>query len=451
MTWVRDPFVDAGRTREVRAGDSLLRRCADNVAVRGSDDDIEWTAPRGTQQREHHSIGPDRYFVLVERAAYEHRYCVRRGNPTHRGPRIDRRSAVSLRYAGLCPRHLGQRPGLRGLVMPGARIPRALGQHRRDRPHAGAHFDNDHAATVLVAEENSSRSTSHCNRSHLKRSPGLDGGASRGDDAVVVLETHRRSITRSRAATTRKLTETRAPRNGPCYPRPSFGRATTHGVGDTHFGCFSNERFSVYAPERITIQRSTVRADRLHRSDARPALKSGSPARGRSTSMSPVTTPAAPLFAGPRTTLGRSAEKARTDRAELHALFAQSVAGHISVSEVQSVDSFRSSLNKRSRRADPSPTRGRDNAVMTNKDVELQCTRALHIAGENYGEIDEIAGTASDRDEAIRRVMDRLRIAERPARAVMGLKLEDLTVTARAAMRTRYQAAVAEEGRRHDA
>lgn len=88
---------------------------------------------------------------------------------------------------------------------------------------------------------------------------------------------------------------------------------------------------------------------------------------------------------------------------------------------------------------------------MTNKDVELQFTRALHIAGENYGEIVEIAGTASDRDEAIRRVMDRLRIAEQPARAVMGLKLEDLTVTARAAMRTRYQAAVAEEGRRHDA
>ena len=78
---------------------------------------------------------------------------------------------------------------------------------------------------------------------------------------------------------------------------------------------------------------------------------------------------------------------------------------------------------------------------MTQKDVELEFTRALHRAGENYG---EIAATAPDRDEAIRRVMDRLQIAEQPARAVLHLRLEELTVAARAAVHARYRAASAE-------
>ncbi len=44
-----------------------------------------------------------------------------------------------------------------------------------------------------------------------------------------------------------------------------------------------------------------------------------------------------------------------------------------------------------------------DDGTMIPKDVELEFTQALHLAGENYREIVEIAATAPDRDEAIRR------------------------------------------------
>jgi len=46
-----------------------------------------------------------------------------------------------------------------------------------------------------------------------------------------------------------------------------------------------------------------------------------------------------------------------------------------------------------------------DDGTMIPKDVELEFTPALHVAGESYR---EIAVTAPDRDEAIRRAMDRL-------------------------------------------
>ncbi len=85
-----------------------------------------------------------------------------------------------------------------------------------------------------------------------------------------------------------------------------------------------------------------------------------------------------------------------------------------------------------------------DDGAVTQKNVELEFMGALHRAGENWGEIVEIAATAPDRDEAIRQVMDRLQIAEQPARAVLHLRLEELTVAARAAVHARYRAASAE-------
>lgn len=68
----------------------LGRCCANNLAVQGLDDNIERTPPGGTQQCENHAVGPDRYFVLVERAAYALRGCVGRGDTSNSGPRVDR-------------------------------------------------------------------------------------------------------------------------------------------------------------------------------------------------------------------------------------------------------------------------------------------------------------------------------------------------------------------------
>lgn len=85
-----------------------------------------------------------------------------------------------------------------------------------------------------------------------------------------------------------------------------------------------------------------------------------------------------------------------------------------------------------------------DDGVVSLEEIELEFSRALDLAGPNYRQVVELAATAPDRDEAIRRVMDRFQISEQAARAVLGLRLEQLTVAARTAMHVRHEAAAAE-------
>lgn len=85
-----------------------------------------------------------------------------------------------------------------------------------------------------------------------------------------------------------------------------------------------------------------------------------------------------------------------------------------------------------------------DDGVVSIEEIELEFSRALDLVGQNYREVVELAANAPGRDEAIRLVRERFQISEQSARAVLGLRLEQLTVAARKAMHVRYEAAAAE-------
>lgn len=84
-----------------------------------------------------------------------------------------------------------------------------------------------------------------------------------------------------------------------------------------------------------------------------------------------------------------------------------------------------------------------DDGLVSLEEIELEFSRALDLAGQNYRDVVELAATAPDRDEASRRVVDRFQISEQAACAVLGLRLEQLTVAARTVMHVRLEAAAA--------